>query len=103
MKSKNRTEEDLPLVRIRVKERIGKVDRRERLGQGEKLLLLILGACLGLGIGYIVAGKIMNYLRSPVAVSVPSGSGDASARAVEGAERSSPAAELDFDLPFEGN
>lgn len=96
-----RDERGAPLVRIRVKERIGSTDRPpgRTAGRPEKIVLVIVGACLGLGIGYLLAGKLASFLRPPIAVvkavdrEGPPGGG-------KGATQAAPA--MEFELPAQG-
>ncbi len=88
------------MVKIRVKERVGSTDRAPvKPGGPEKIILVIVGACLGLGIGYLLAGKLVSILRPPLA----------EVRAIEkegppgGGKVPPPAARaMEFDLPAEG-
>ena len=88
------------MVKIRVKERVGSTDRAPvKPGSPEKVILVIVGACLGLGIGYLLAGKLVSLLRPPLAA----------VRAIDregppgGGKGPTPAARtMEFDLPAEG-
>lgn len=95
-----RDDQGRPLVRIRVKERIGSSSERAapRAHSPEKIILLVVGACLGLGLGYLLAGRLAALFRPPL------GSVRADAPAArERADTASPAAPaLEFDLPSEG-
>lgn len=99
MKSK-KTEEDLPetLVRIRVRERVRSGKFGKRSSRGEKLLLVILGACLGLFLGYLVAGKLIGLLRSPVEEWSVSLRPEAPADGHRRTAQELPGEEIDFDL-----
>ena len=98
MKSRNSAPPDGPLIRIRVKERV----RGKRSGgpnpRAEKIILIILGACLGLGIGYLVAGKLMAILNPPLKdLVVPV------ERVPTPQAGATPPGRIDFDLRGEGN
>jgi len=89
------------VVKIRVKERIGKSESPARFGSPEKILLLVVGACLGLGLGYLAAGMLVNYLRHPIRTIRASAS---TAEPVQAVQSPSPAAiDIEFDLPSSKN
>jgi hypothetical protein len=92
---------DAPVVRIRVKERIAAGERPARAASGglDKIVLVIVGACLGLGIGYLLAGRLFRLLRPPIAVVRPV-AGEARPGAVAGPTPAAGA--MEFDLPAEG-
>lgn len=96
----SRDEHGPPLVRIRVKERVDRDDRTPtRAGNPEKVILLVVGACLGLGLGYLLAGKLASILRPPL-VAVRA---EMPRQGPESGRRATPAAPaLEFDLPAEG-
>lgn len=97
-----RDEHGRPLVRIRVKERIrSEAERPVRSAGREKAILVVVGAALGLGVGFLIAGKLIGLLRPPLAeIRAAEGKGP-----VPAAESTVPPADshsLEFDLPSEG-
>lgn len=97
----SRDDRETPRVRIRVKERIGagEAPPGSRSGSPEKIVLVIVGACLGLGIGYLLAGKLVGLLRPPLAAVKAV---DKDARRPAGGGPTPAAGAMEFDLPAEG-
>lgn len=97
----DRPEAEPFMVKIRVKERIGRHEAAAKFGSPEKVLLVILGACLGLGLGYLAAGMLVRYLSPPIrtiragapAIDLPQTQATSSPAAVD----------IEFDLPSQGN
>ncbi|MDD5557700.1 MAG: hypothetical protein PHN82_10715 [bacterium] len=89
---------DPVLVKIRVKERVA--DRRSprRLRSPEKMLLLVLGACVGLGLGYLAAGLLAGFMRPALhSVRVRDRAPDPAPAGEAVAPAATP--DIDFDLP----
>lgn len=95
-----RDEQGRPLVRIRVKERIDSSSERavSKSHGPEKIILLVVGACLGLGLGYLLAGRLAALFRP----SFGSVRADAPAARERGDAPAPAAPALEFDLPSEG-
>lgn len=89
----NAIEPEHTRVKIRVKERIDREKAPARRGRPELVLLIVMGACLGLGIGYLLAGKLLSYMK-PIGFTPPT---NASSPAVTTPSR----VEIEFDLPSE--
>lgn len=104
MRSKrNREEDGCELVRIRVKERIDRKHPNTGIRSGEKLLLIVLGACLGLGIGFLLAGKLVSYLRKPLNAGVKVDWRVEPGRISSDKQQGPVVTDIEFDLPSEGN
>jgi len=90
-------------VKIRVKERIRTGDAsRATFGRPERAILILVGACLGLGLGYLAAGWIASWLRPPI--SKVRAESTVQPTPVDSTRGPLPAttADLEFDLPTPG-
>ena len=85
-------------VKIRIKERVDKNEAGGTIGSGEKFLFIILGALLGLGIGYLVAGKVINYLR-PVGIGFQPDLNRAYVQEADEEKKTPVVTDIEFDLP----
>jgi hypothetical protein len=88
------------MVKIRVKERIeagGGVHRKSN--RPERVLLVILGACLGLGLGYLVAGWLAGHLKPPLSMVKVASTGPAVREGMGNTPRPTTPVDIDFDLP----